>query len=423
MTAALNTCTNLWFFLRRLRKNGNLAYNYGDSNRLKKVTETSLATKGFKYANSGNARDFDYDKNGNLVADRNKGITNIQYNYLNLPQVITFAGNRILTFIYDANGAKLRKIVNNNGTVDTYDYVNGVEYKNNVLQRISHTEGAVVRQTDGSYLHEYVLRDHLGNTRVTFSDGNNDRIVVSGDIKQINHYYPFGLNMEGNWNGAKGDNKYGYNGKEWNDDFGLGWNDYGARFYDAAVARWGNIDPLSEKYSKWSPYNYTMNNPIKYIDPNGKDIIITIAGGQNLPKGEKFESVKYGGDGKLYDVISGKEYTGTNSYFRETQATLNKLNDMGGEVKEVVDDLLKNGDTHTIAMNNGLPSKDDPTGAKGSYTVRDGGQSRNTLTRFVPNKDKANGSTFSKTEILGHEMKHAFNIKNNKDNSNLTLLN
>lgn len=48
-------------------------------------------------------------------------------------------------------------------------------------------------------IHEYVLRDHLGNTRVTFSDANNDGIVSATDIKQINNYYPFGLNMEGNW--------------------------------------------------------------------------------------------------------------------------------------------------------------------------------------------------------------------------------
>ncbi len=51
------------------------------------------------------------------------------------------------------------------------------------------------------------------------------------NIKQINHYYPFGLNMEGKWNGANGNNKYQYNNKEWNDDFGLAWNDYGACFY------------------------------------------------------------------------------------------------------------------------------------------------------------------------------------------------
>ena len=192
----------------------NLTYTYGDSNRLKKVTDGSnWANKGFIYSNSGNVRDYEYDKNGNLTADRNKGITNITYNYLNLPMVITFTGNRIITFVYDASGAKLRKITSDNGTVTTYDYVNGVEYKNNILQRIAHTEGSVSVQTDGSYQHEYVLKDHLGNTRVTFSDANNDGLVGSTDIKQINAYYPFGLNMESNFNGAAGKNKYAYNGK------------------------------------------------------------------------------------------------------------------------------------------------------------------------------------------------------------------
>ena len=110
---------------------------------------------------------------------------------------------------------------------------------------------------------------NAGNTT-----GLNDGTITSADIMQINNYYPFGLNMEGNWNGAAGNNKYAYNGKEWNDDFGLGWNDYGARFYDPAIGRWGATDPLSEKYIFLSPYNYVANNPIKYLDPNGKEIVI-----------------------------------------------------------------------------------------------------------------------------------------------------
>lgn len=122
----------------------NLAYIYGDSNRLKKVTDAAplpaAALRGYRYSNTGLARDFEYDKNGNLVADANKGIVKIEYNYLNLPQVITFTANRIITFVYDASGAKLRKITSDNGIVTTYDYVNGVEYKNNILERIAHTE-------------------------------------------------------------------------------------------------------------------------------------------------------------------------------------------------------------------------------------------------------------------------------------------
>ena len=120
-----------------------------------------------------------------------------------------------------------------------------------------------------TFQHEYTIKDHLGNARVTYSDGNNDGVITVADIKQINHYYPFGMNMEGNWNGAAGSNKYQYNQKEWNDDFGLGLNDYGARFYDPAIARWTAVDPLGEMRANVTPYQYVQNNPMNRIDPTG----------------------------------------------------------------------------------------------------------------------------------------------------------
>ncbi|QQS28142.1 MAG: RHS repeat-associated core domain-containing protein [Sphingobacteriales bacterium] len=106
------------------------------------------------------------------------------------------------------------------------------------------------------------------NTRICFTDSDDDG---TAEILQQTTYYPFGLPIEELSETFDGvGNNYQYNGKELNDDFGLHWMDYGARWYNPQINRWGQVDPLAEKFYAWNGYNYTYNNPLKHTDPDGR---------------------------------------------------------------------------------------------------------------------------------------------------------
>ena len=72
----------------------------------------------------------------------------------------------------------------------------------------------------------------------------------------------------------KPQHKFTYNGKEKQNEFGLNWLDYHARQYDPVLGKWHSIDLLAEKHNSTSPYGYVLNNPMKFIDPDGMDNII-----------------------------------------------------------------------------------------------------------------------------------------------------
>jgi RHS repeat-associated protein len=98
-------------------------------------------------------------------------------------------------------------------------------------------------------------------------------IGKDGVIGQQTDYYAFGMEISRGVSATPSpDNKYKYNGKELQDE--LGTYDYGSRQYDPVIGRWGVIDILAEKYERYSPYAYALNNPIKFIDKDGKEVVI-----------------------------------------------------------------------------------------------------------------------------------------------------
>src|SRR5690606_1590325 len=109
----------------------------------------------------------EYDANGNMKLDANKGITRILYNHSNLPVEIKFdnSNTRKINYIYTAEGTKLRKILNDNGNVVTTDYGNGFIYQNNVLQFINQPEGYIEPDNGGGFKYVFQYKDHLGNIR------------------------------------------------------------------------------------------------------------------------------------------------------------------------------------------------------------------------------------------------------------------
>ncbi len=272
----------------------NLSYDY-TGNRLNSVTDVSTNYLGYPDT-SGSL--MTYDNNGNMTKHEDKGILNIQYNYLNLPKYIQFneyvsrfyglggpRGGGYFEIIYKdtsykyrADGVKLQKkhiyfsgFSQQYDNAETTDYLDGFQYSTYIgndpsseitqsLKFVPTAEG-YYNFENNKYIYNYV--DHLGNVRISYFSGAN-----GAEVLEESNYYPFGLKHEG-YNALAGNSSYNYkyNGKELQE---TGMYDYGARFYMPDIGRWGVIDPLSEEYRRWSPYNYAVNNPIFFTDPDGR---------------------------------------------------------------------------------------------------------------------------------------------------------
>ena len=119
--------------------------------------------------------------------------------------------------------------------------------------------GGVIRSGNSQEIN-YFITDHLGSVRSI--------VNASGAVVEQNDYYAFGAkHVRSDY--PQNSNRFDFNGKEEQTTGDLDYLDYGARMYDPMIGRWFNTDPLAEKFYPLSQYNYALNNPVFFIDPDG----------------------------------------------------------------------------------------------------------------------------------------------------------
>ncbi|MCS3533062.1 DUF6443 domain-containing protein [Chryseobacterium sp. JUb7] len=284
-----------------------LKYDY-TGNRLTKVTEEQIGnSSGYPYLTTPNT--IGYDDNGNMISHPDKGINSIAYNFLNLPNNISVRpgtkGANTTRSIYRADGVKLSKVFNTNAgnSITTTDYLDGFQYKFDSgglgsmnpqgLQFVPTSEG-YYDFTNNSYIYNYT--DHLGNVRLSYTDTSKDGIIQPrqykiqqcdgpnnppfeipncidyykpGEIVEVNNYYPFGM-LHNYTLTTQNAYQYKYNGKELQE---TGFYSFKWRNYMPDLGRFFNIDPLSEKYTYQSHYNFSENKVVSHIELEGLEAI------------------------------------------------------------------------------------------------------------------------------------------------------
>ena len=241
-----------------------LMYSY-NGNQIKEISDKAgslLYDGSFDFKDGANADvEYFYDTNGALIKDLNKGISNIEYDILGNLKCISFSNGFKTKYVYDAAGNKLRT-THESAVTNTTDYIGNFIFEDGKLSKFLFDGGYCSFDNSQNPTFHYYEKDHLGSVRMVVNE--------NGTIEQVNHYYPFG--------GVYGDLSYNseyqkskYIGKEFDHMHGLDWYDHGARMYDAARVAWDKTERLYGKFNNWNLYCYGLDNPIKFIDKDGRE--------------------------------------------------------------------------------------------------------------------------------------------------------
>ena len=161
------------------------SYSSGSPNLLLKVTDLSLSDEGFTEKGEASV-DYMYGEHGGLIIDKSRKVEEISYNHLaqaetiEMEELVDKPGElNYVKNIYDAKGNKLSEITyENDKEVSRVDFLDGFIYEDNKLKMFSHEEGRV-RKTRFYFVHDYYVKDHLSNTRVTLTEDHNQSVYLA----------------------------------------------------------------------------------------------------------------------------------------------------------------------------------------------------------------------------------------------------
>ncbi|MCB6647724.1 RHS repeat domain-containing protein [Bacteroides salyersiae] len=288
---------NITYLERKLGENKTDALNIQyTGNQIKKVSSGSPVS-GYDFGSmsypdlSDASIEYYYDNNGNLIKNLDKGVVATRHNFLNLPDTIQFQnGNQIINS-YLADGRKVKAVYKTYSTGivvpqdavyhgNAYYDVSTDEWDGHYMYRSWYGHGPkmfMVQTSEGyvgadyvgidshrDYAYYYYVHDHLGNVRIT---RNSQGYYADQSLE----YYPSGVLFDRST--EKERQPYMFGGKELVSMHGLNEYDFTGRWQYSIIPSFTSMDPLCEKYYSVSPYVYCLNNPLKYVDPDGKQVI------------------------------------------------------------------------------------------------------------------------------------------------------
>jgi RHS repeat-associated protein len=317
---------NIQSYIRRgnatMQDMDDLEYHYvAGTNRLDHVSDDPAFSSNYLEDIDNQASGaYVYDRIGNMVEDNSVSGAQVKIEWTVYGKISKITknngiglGSTTIEYEYDAGGNRIYKhVIGSHGGSTTFYvrdvdgnvlavYTKGARTTDPVKWKEQHLYGSSrigIRNIDeaidppaltfpGSDIYDgfyygktvYELANHLGNVLVTISD-KKVGVELSGtgivdyfvaEILTANDYYPFGMQMPGRHYDVGTSYRYGFNGKENDNEVNGEGNmqDYGMRIYDTRLGRFLSVDPLAPKFPFYTPYQFAADNPVLSVDIDG----------------------------------------------------------------------------------------------------------------------------------------------------------